>query len=306
MPPAPKTKADKPKPPDSLAHLRPQRDSANILPRSIVVTGQTGAGKTSLAATIIPEIAEALQSPPAKMRTLASVVWLSADEQALVALQAKNLEPEFEIDIKAMAANEPNMETTLNKICDNLEELQSAADAKILVWDTVSTLGDYLTAWHVYGAGCPTAQSGAKNTMRGWGKVGDEYRKLYVLASALGYRQIILAHPKSNAVEEDATDPKAGAITRAQATVEGAPGDNLIIPATAGRAFARFLNGACSIQAWLRAEDETRGGTTTRVRTLMPYGGEGARGKVRYEGILDREEPADLAALDQKILEAIQ
>lgn len=292
----------KPKAP-SLSDCVPQVTLDEILPKTTIITGQTGSGKTTLAATLFGDLSGPLGGKlPEKPLTLQGSVWLAADEQAIVALQAKKILPQYVLDIRALLKQADGDVRQVLAWLNNLLQGAREVGAHTFVWDTASTLGDFLVGWYVHGEGCPESVKGDKNSRQGWGRVGEKYRQLYESASALGYRQIILAHPKQNAEEEEALDRKASAVDKAKATAHSVTGDNLIVPAFAGNMFRRFLNGACSLSCWLKAED--RNGK--RVRKLMPFGGDGSQGKNRYEHILDREEPADLHQLDQKILDAVK
>lgn len=286
--------------PPTLDDCKPTMNE--LEPRTIIVTGITGSGKTTLAATAFADLGDPLAGKiPPKPITLKGAVWLAADEQGTVALKSRRILPEYEIDVRKLTQQAGGDVGQALRWVHSL--LKDAADkgAFGLIWDTVSTLGDFLVGWFVHGDGCPTTGKGERNIMRAWGVVGDQYRQLYEVASALNYRQIVLAHPKANAAEEDAADPRASKFIEAKATVKGTPGDNYIVPAVAGQQFAKFLNGANSLSGWLRTKD--RNGK--RERIWMPFGGEGSQGKNRYEHILDREEPADLAALDRKILASV-
>ena len=140
------------------------------------------------------------------------------------------------------------------------------------------------------------------DTRGGWGLIGNKYFELFDSVLALGYRQVILAQPKANGIEEAADEHGASQWAKAKAVVSGTAGENLIVPAVSGQSFYRVLMAQCSLSGWLRAED-VKG---KRQYSWMPYGGDGSQSKNRYARILDRIEPADLAAMDKKILAAVQ
>lgn len=284
-----------------LASCRPTLATDDVLPKTVLVIGQTGAGKTTLAATRGADLSGAMQALPKDPITLNGMVWLASDEQATVALSARKILPEIKLEIRDLvSAAEGNIPQAMRWIKNLLAEAQEAG-AHTLVWDTVTTLGEFLVNWYVHGDGCPTTRGGERNTMVGWGQVGKAYLSLYEEASALGYRQVILAHPKQNNVETAANETKASEADVAKAIATSAPGDNLIVPAIAGNSFRVFLQGAASIQLWLKTTDRNGKRTRSLVQQLK-----GVQTKNRYEAILSPEEPADLLALDNKILEALR
>jgi len=269
-------------------------------PRTIVVTGRTGAGKTTLAATLFADLTDTLSGATAKNITLDGAVWLLSDDQGLVSLTVDKIRPQYVIDLRALLSRaDGDMGQVLRWALRLLIEAKDAG-ASGVVWDTVTSLGAMLERWYVHGGGCPMTTRGA-DTRGGWGLIGNKYFELFDSILALGYRQVILAQPKANGVEEAADERGASQWDKAKAVVSGTAGENLIIPAVSGQSFYRVLMAQCSLSGWLRAED-VKG---QRQYAWMPYGGDGSQSKNRYARILDRIEPADLAAMDKKILAAV-
>ena len=275
----------------SPADARPQ------VPNTIVITGVTGAGKTTMAASLFADTSKHLTGKATGQLMLPGAIWLAADNQATAALVARGIVPQWVLDLRELQVQAKGDMSLALRWVHQLMIQARGQDAVGIVWDTVTSLGAMLEAYYVQGDGCPEGQKG-KDTRGGWGLVGAKYRELYESAVVLGLRQVILAQPKTNSLEEAADDPKASEFARARAIAAGAPGNNLIVPAVSGTVFARLLNAQCSISGWLRSE-RVNG---KRRQTWMPYGGDGAQGKCRYEGILAECEPADLAAQDRKIL----
>lgn len=282
----------------SLDQFRATAESPK-LPKTITIFGQTGSGKTTIAGTLFDDLTEALNGNlPKELLILKGAIWLGADEDSTVALRARRLQPEYVLDIRELREKADRDFQLVQDWLFALLRDATKAGGTTLVWDTATSYGAFLESWYVNGKGCPTSvRTGNPDTIKGWGLVGSTYRRLYEEASALGLRQIVLCHPKSNKVEEEADAPKASVAARAKAIVQGAPGDNLVVPALSGRMFGIFLQGAASIQAWMDVEDVNG----ERIRKLALGDVIGVQTKNRYEGILDKREPPDLRALDAKI-----
>ena len=289
--------------PPTLDDIKTEDKDLDLLPNSIIITGQSGAGKTTMAGTAFCDLSERLAMKPAELAkaeriTLKGACWFLSDDRGLVSLSARKVAPEYVIDFRALIKKaEGNVDTAL-QWADSLIAQTREAGAHTFVHDTLSTFDALMERWYVHGDGCPLSDSGKQDTRGAWSLVGDRQFQIYQTATMLDMRLILLAHPVVNKIEEAAESKKATDFDKAKADSQGTPGENLIVPALSGQKFRTIIIPQSTISGWLRAED--RNGK--RVRQWMPFGGEGSQGKNRYEGILDQIEPPDLLAQDKKIL----
>jgi len=284
----------------SLMDLQAAERAKPPVPNTIVITGQQGAGKTTLAATLFGEevgkrlalTGEALAK--AAPITLKGAIWIEADEQGLVSLQAFKIWPEYVLSLTTLV-NERNgdLPAALRDMHAYLGEAAEAG-AKAMVIDTITSYGGQ---WLV-----PHYVDGADNGFAGWQTVAREQSKLLGAGHRLGLRQVWLAQPTENKLEALAQSKAGTELDKAKALSQSVGGGtNYVVPQIAGKAFPQVLNGQCSISAWLRM----RSVGNKRVRELLPFGGDGTQGKVRYEPVLAQKEEPDLWALDQKIIKAM-
>jgi hypothetical protein len=272
----------------------------DVTPKSIIITGQPGSGKTTLAATAFGDISDHLTGKSTEKKILKGALWILTDEQGIVSLRVRGLMPEYLIDFREFVTKADGHVGKAIQWMQDMIGQAAEAGATTAVVDTITSFGAYLERYYIHGPGCPKAASGEKNTFGGWLALANKQFELFETISELGLRALWLAHPQNNKIEEAAEAKKATDADKAKAVVSSTPGDNWIIPAISGRKFREVLTGQCCISGWLRA-DFVNG---KRKTTWMPFGGDGSQGKNRYEGILDREEPADLYRQDTKITNA--
>lgn len=294
MPPPPSTKRK------SLKELQELEQKKPPVPNTIVVTGLPGSGKTSLAATLFsPEVGKRLaqgQSDAAKREplTLKGAIWVEADDQGLVSLKAHKIFPEFTLNLNTLT-NERNgdLPAAIRDLHAYITEAATMGAVGMVV-DTITSFGQQWLVRHYVDNG--------DNGFAGWQAVANEQQKLLALGQKLGLRQVWLAQPAENKLEVAASARGSSDLDKAKALAQGVSGGtNFIVPSIAGKSFPPTLNSQCSMSSWLRA----RVLNGKRVREFLPFGGDGSQGKTRYEGILAEKEPADLAAMDKKILTAV-
>lgn len=285
----------------SLKELKAHEEAnSDPRPNTIVITGLPGAGKTTLAATMFSgEVAKRLtlssdELAKAPWIELKGAVWIEADEQGLVALQAKKMRPEFVLSLPTLVnARNGNFPAALRDLHAYLAEAKEAG-ATGLVLDTVTSFGGQ---WLL-----PHYVDGSENGFAGWQSVAQEQTRILLAGQALGLRQVWLAQPTENKLETVAQSNKGTDLDKAKALSQSVSGgSNYVVPAISGKAFPPVLNAQCSISGWLRS----RSVNGKRSRELLPFGGDGSQGKTRYEGILGEKEPADLWALDAKIMSVL-
>lgn len=285
----------------SLDELQEHQDEiATELPSIIVITAPPGAGKTSLAATAFhKDVAARLNMTAKELKDQPvielPVVWFGADHQSTLALKAKRIKPAVLLDLGVLIKLAGG---SIQQAHRNAHEYIEAAVAEKGVTGIVI---DSATAWGIQWME-KALVDGSENKLGGWQVIQNEYANMAALGKELGLRQIWLCHPQENRAEEVAQSKKGTELDSAKALAASmAGGTNYLISALSGKKFLKSLNSMCSISGWLRAK-EVNGKV---IRDWMPAGGDGFKGKHRYHGILDAKEPADLYAMDQKILAAI-
>lgn len=283
---------------DELQEHQDERES--MLPQITIITGLPGAGKTTLAASAFsPDVGARLAMPAKEIKdkpviVLETAIWIGFDNQSTLALRGKRIKPRWHLDMATLIKLANGNVSQAIRDLHAYVEAAAEAGATGYVVDTATSFGGQ---WLV-----PEYVTGSDNGFTGWQTVGNEQLKLLNLGKDLGLRQWWLAQPTENKLETLAQSSKATEADKAKAQAQSvAGGSNYVVPALSGKVFPPVLNAQCSVSGWLQAR-EVNGKTT---RTWMPYGGDGSRGKTRYEGILDQKEPADLFAMDQKILAAI-
>ena len=300
MPP-PTTKQKK-----SLADLSEIEDNEHVTPKVIVLTGQPGSGKTSAAASLFsPEVGKRLTMSMEELKeretlTLDGAVWVKTDSQALVSLKMIRVKPQFTLDYAVLRTeNGGNASATIRDLHTYLGQAKEAG-AHTMILDTATSFGQAMEDAFV---------AGSDNTMAGWGRVGDEYTRLFNLCLSLGLRQVWLAQPdvskamKASLAEsskKNADDDKIK-LEQARAMATSVGENSYIVPALSGNKVMPLIGAQPSLSGWIRRV-EMNGKTT---REFYPFGTADAPGKNRYEKILQKKEPADLWLLDQKIKDAL-
>jgi hypothetical protein len=286
----------------SLAELKTIEEMEPVTPKNIVITGQPGSGKTTLAATVFsPEVAKRTAMTPEELakqevHELKGAVWVKSDAQALVSLKMLRLIPEFVLDFAVLLdERKGDYVSAIRDLHAYLTEAKEAG-AWGMVLDTATSYGHKLQRGFV---------AGASNGQQAWGLVGGEYIKLFETCSSLKLRQFWLAQPSVSkamqaslveASKKDSDDAKIQ-LEKARALATSVGEGSYIVPALSGNMVMDMINAQPSLSGWIRKKEKQG----KMVREWMPFGTKDAPGKNRYEKHVDKIEPADLWAMDRKI-----
>lgn len=288
-----------------------QTKQQDPLPRSLLIYGQQGAGKTTLAATaseFYPETPWAARSTPLILKDM---MWLQADNNGLVSLAAHNIFPAavfnlYEVLRPARAGETKQTAKDIDEAClwfsKELEHARDTLGIKWVVIDTLSTLCAEYELLYIQGEKCPVSErSGVRDMRSAWTALANRltlFRRNLIMS---GVRYIYLAHPSLNNAEVEAQNarPDQRAEKKARAVVASSSGfNNDIVPLIPGKT-GKLVNGEVDLGIWLEMID-LPGKPLKHV--VYPQGGNGAQGKSRYIEILGKTEPANLRAIEQKIL----
>lgn len=287
-------------------------------PRSYMLYGLPGAGKTTTAATVSKFWP--LEGPWKTHLTepciLKDMMWLEADKDGIIGLVALNIRPAVTFSLYEIlrAPLEGETKVTAKDIDEALgwfyKELEHARDKLGIKWiviDTISTLAAELEREYVHGPKCPRTKDEGKNTQGGWQAFGNAVTVLRRNLMMSGLKYMYLAHAKVNNAEVEAgkkeawqrRDAKApDGEVRAKALVTGtASFYNDIVPAIPGKSL-EFINREVSLELWVEALDLP--GKPTQY-FVYPNGHNGAQGKNRFKEILGTVEPAHLGQMEDKI-----
>lgn len=294
--------------------LTTQNDASTVLPKSILIYGQQGAGKTTLAATASEYFPENLNERRTEPIILKDMMWLQADNNGLVSLKALNIHPAavfnlYEILRPPREGEEKltakDIDEALLWFASDLEYARDNLSVKWVVIDTLSTICAEYELLYIQGAKCPVSKQGAADMRGAWTLLANRltlFRRNLIMSSV---KYMYLAHPSMNNAEVEAQNakPEDRAEKRARAIVSSSSGfNNDIVPLIPGKT-AKLVNGEVDLSLWLEAIE--RPGKPLQ-HLIYTQGGNGAQGKSRYVGILSKTEPANLQQLEKKITEYTQ
>ncbi len=196
------------------------------LPKDYVAYGAMGSGKTRLAGTWSDDWPTEI--PAKEVTYLDDIAWIRCDKGAIDSLLALKIRPRYSIDLLKLLTplqpgepDRPVARDILQAIDWTLKELQFYATEKgvrKVVWDTVSSLMDFLTSFWLSEENCPTTKGGRTDPQAGWGRVKRTFFTLWQTQTVLQYRCLWLAHPTENFDETAIADSK-GFAKKGQETV---------------------------------------------------------------------------------------
>lgn len=280
------------------------RSSDEILADRLMFTvhSQPGMGKSFFAGTLSKFWPKEL--PTKKRTSLDDMVWMACDEGATNGLKEQGVNVPYVVDLNWLMRpptkkdpDKPYASTILDALPLMIEiayKRVEQGETDIIVVDTVSSIDRKLnTYWEEH---VPTTKGGKEDRFAMYRMVMKYHSQFYEAMSLFPCTVIFLAHTKA-IIEGDDDNAKA------KHKAASLAGDNDLAPSITGKSLETYTANVSvefALQA-VRAPGWKPGDPAEFSRYVLPIGGNGFRGKNRFQLSLETKEPAHLGRLVEKI-----
>lgn len=270
-------------------------DSGHMI---INIHGKSTSGKTFAACSASEYWPKNI--PNKKPITLRDTLHIGWDRAATVGLRAEKIKMGYMVDVPSLLSVPDNdLESVMDGLCAEVHRLVNEDEnIKVVIHDTATRMDKFLLDYHFHPDNIPTSRrDNAPDTMAAFGNVLRAHSRYQTAMTMLpaGVISIFLFHQR--VIEEPVMGKdNVKKEQRQKQDLLRTSSDVSVIPDITGQAKNLYLNDA-SLE--FTCKKKQMGKNVTRV--LCHQGADGARGKSRFEHILEDEEPIDLYGILQRI-----
>lgn len=289
----------------STVDIEGMRSSDDILKERMMFTvhSQPGMGKTFFALTASAQCPEDMSKKQPKRIDITDMVWMSCDRGATDGFKERGINAPYVVDLNWLmrppmkGEDKPyasNILDALPMMIDIAYQRVEQGETRCVVVDTVSSIDRKLnTYWEDH---VPLSKGGKEDRFAMYRLIGKYHSQFYEAMSLFPCHVIFLAHTKAQ-IEGDDDNSKA------KFKAASLAGDNELAPSITGKSLETYTANVSvefALQA-LRAPGWKPGDAANFSRYVLPIGGNGFRGKNRFQLGLSTKEEAHLGKIIKKI-----